>query len=102
MLYNAQMLIESVAASDQADTLNIWYEVTAVLGPYDIGGGDFFSKLLKQQAPADNINVGSGQSVAIAASGSITFSPTPTRSVSVFSAPVPSFTLFPPATLYPR
>ncbi len=101
MLYNAQMLIESVQAADTIDALNIWFTVTAVLGPYDIDWVSFFSKLLQQQAPGNSINVGTGQSVVIAVSGSIAFSPTVTGSATVYACPVPSLSLFPSLTLFP-
>ena len=100
-LYNAQMLIENVSAADTLDGYNIWYTVTAVLGPFDITWVDFFSKLLKQQAPTNSINVGTGQSIVIAVSGSITFSPTVTGSATVFACPVPSTSLFPDVTVFP-
>jgi len=100
-LYNAQMLIENVSAADTLDGYNIWYQVTAVLGPYDITWIDFFSKLLKQQAPANSINVGVGQSVAILVSGTITLAPTLTGSATVFACPLPSASLFPGTGVFP-
>lgn len=101
MLYNAQMLLENVSAVDTVDSYNIWYEVTAVLGPYDVTWVDFFSKLLPQQAPANNINIGSGKSVAILASFTGSVTPSATLNVNVYSCPLPGTTQFPQTTLYP-
>lgn len=100
-LYNAQMLTESVNASDQHDTLNIWYEVTAVLGPYDVTWVDFFSKLLAQRALSNNINVGTGQSVVILVSGTVSLAVTMTGLATVYSCPLPGTTQFPSTSLFP-
>ncbi len=98
---NAQMLIESVIASDQQDGLNIWYTVKAVQGPYDTTWTNFFSTLLKQPPPVNSINIGTGQSVLLSASGTLTLSATMTGAASVFACPLPSTSLFPSTTLYP-
>jgi len=58
-LNNAQMLIESVSIIDSVDNLNIWYQVTAIQGPYDNNWVSFFSDLLRVSHPATNITVGS-------------------------------------------
>jgi hypothetical protein len=100
-LINVQMLIESVNASDQVDGLNIWYSVTAVLGPYDVGWVDFFSKLLAQQAPANSINVGVGQSLTILQQFTGSVSITASFTATVKACPLPSPTLYPSSTLYP-
>jgi len=100
-LYNAQMLIENVSAADTLDAFNIWYTVTVVLGPYDITWVDFFSKLLKQQAPTNNINVGTGQSVAILVTGSVSLAMTLSGTATVYACPLPSSTTFPSTTLFP-
>src|SRR5256886_10862194 len=47
------------------DLNNIWYSVTAILGPSDTTWVDFFSKLLATQQQASAINVGTSQSVNI-------------------------------------
>lgn len=99
-IYNQQLLIESVQASDQTDGYNIWYQVNAVLGPYDTTWVQFFSRMLSQRAPADSINIGVSQSLVIAVSGTISLSPTVTGSAVVYSCPLPSTTLYPSLTLY--
>lgn len=100
-LNSVQMLIEDIAGSDQLDGFNIWYTIKAVLGPYDVTWESFFSKLLKQQAPANSINVGVSQSVVIAVTGSASLSPSVTGSATVFACPVPSLTTYPSLTLFP-
>lgn len=100
-LNNAQMLVENVTAWDQVDNFNIWYKVQAILGPYDNNWVAFFSKLLKQQEIANNINVGVSQSVALLQSfnGTVTISLSVTPSV--YACPIPSPTLYPSPALYP-
>lgn len=98
---NEQMLIEEVTASDQIDGFNIWYDVKAIQGPYDMNWVAFFSKTLAQQTMANSINVGIGQSVVIAASGSVTFTPSVTGSATVNACPVPSTSTFPGLALFP-
>lgn len=101
-LVNAQMLIENVHVDDQLDGYNLWYTITAVLGPYDVGWIDFFSKLLLQQAPANSVNVGVGQSVNILVSFTSTLTPTATLNPSVYACPLPNTGLYPQASgLYP-
>jgi len=100
-LNNAQMLIENVNASDQLDNYNIWYTITAVLGPYDVTWQDFFSALLKQQQPASAISVGVAQTVTTLQSFAVTIAPTLNLTVSGYSCPLPSTTLYPSDTLYP-
>lgn len=100
-LNNAQMLIENVVISDQTDLLNIWYQITAVQGPYDTTWVQFFSSLLAQQAPANSINVGVTQSVTLLASFVGNVTPSCTLSVSVFACPIPSNSLFPSTSLFP-
>lgn len=62
---NDNFLIESVSAGDNKDNYNIWYSVQAVLGPYDIFWEDYYTKLHATPAIANNINVGTTQSVNI-------------------------------------
>lgn len=100
-LNNAQMLIENVVISDQIDMLNIWYQITAVQGPYDTTWMQFFSSLLAQQAPANSINVGVTQSVTLLASFVGNVTPSCTLSVSVYACPIPNTTLFPNTSLFP-
>jgi hypothetical protein len=97
---NAQMLIESVTAAD-LDTVNIWYQVTAIIGPYDISWVDFFSKLLTQQAPAASINVGSTQQTSILQQFTATLTPNATLNASVLTSLFPGTGLHPSSTLYP-
>ena len=74
------MLVGAVAFSDQADGFNIWYTVTAVVGPYDITWVDFFGNLLKKPTfAATTISVG----------------------VTLPGALFPSPTLLPAPTLFP-
>lgn len=100
-LNNAQMLIENVQISDQTDMLNIWYQVTAVQGPYDTTWVQFFSSLLAQQAPANSINVGVTQSVTLLASFVGNVTPSCTLTVNVYACPLPSSSLFPGTGLFP-
>src|SRR5258708_2501660 len=100
-LYSAQMLIESVLAADTTDSYNIWFTVTAVLGPADVSWVDFFSKLLAQQSPANNINVGAGKSVVLLAAFTGSMTPTATFTATAFACPLPATTQFPSLTLYP-
>jgi len=99
--YNAQMLVESVNASDQLDSLNIWYTVTAVQGPYDVGWVDFFSALLAQVQTANNINVGVSTSVSLLQPFTASITPTAALNANVYSCPLPSSTNYPSTTNYP-
>ncbi len=75
-----QMLVDEVAFSDQQDGFNLWYTVTAVVGPYDTNWTDFFGNIISPGLGiAQSINIG----VAIA--------------VPLY----PSSTLFPGDVLYP-
>ncbi len=98
---NAQLLIEEVSASDQADALNIWYGIKAVMGPYDVMWQNFFNNLVQNQAPANSINVGVGQSLNLLASFSAALAPTAALNVTVHACPLPATTLYPSTTLYP-
>src|SRR5260221_588274 len=100
-LHMVDMLIESVNASDQVDSLNIWYTVTAVLGAYDVTWQDFFSKLLVQKAPANSINVGLSQNLAILLQLTASVTTSATMNITVTACPLPSASLFPSSTLYP-
>jgi hypothetical protein len=100
-LYSAQMLIESVQASDQIDGINIWYTVTAVQGPYDTSWVDFFSALLKQQQLSNSINVGVGTPISILQTFTGSLSLSANLTATVFACPIPSSTLYPQSTLYP-
>lgn len=100
-LHNVQMLIEDVTASDQIDTYNIWYTVSAVMGPSDITWVDFFSAVLKQQAPANSINVGVAQTITLLASLQVSAQVRASLQATVFPAVFPSNTLYPRNDLYP-
>lgn len=100
-LASAQMLIESVSATDTIDRLNIWYIITAVLGPYDIGWVQFFSTLLAQQSIANSVNLGVGASVPLSATFTASPTITATLSVSVYACPIPNTSLQPATNLYP-
>jgi hypothetical protein len=100
-LNSAQMLIETVQASDQIDGLNIWFTVTAVMGPYDVSWVDFFSALLKQQQPSNSINVGVGSSITILQSFTGSLALAANLTVNVYACPVVNTTLYPSTSLYP-
>lgn len=100
-LNNVQMLIEDCSASDQVDGIHIWYQITCVLGPYDVSWVDFFSTLLRQQQEANAINVGVSQSLTLLQSFPATIGVQVRGLVSVYACPIPSTTLFPSTTLYP-
>jgi concanavalin A-like lectin/glucanase superfamily protein len=57
---STKMLIESVHIDDRADGFNIWYTITAIIGPYDATWASFFGKMLapKGTATAGSISVG--------------------------------------------
>ena len=97
-LGNDPMLIESVTASDQVDNLNIWYNVNAVIGPYDTTWVDFFGRLINASQQA-SLSVGSSSTVVIVQQFSITRTPTATLTVVVDTPPNPSETLYPPFTI---
>jgi hypothetical protein len=100
-LNSAQMLIETVQASDQIDGINIWFTVTAVQGPYDVSWVDFFSALLKQQQPSNSINVGVGSSISILQSFTGSLALSANLTVNVYACPVVNTTLYPSTVLYP-
>lgn len=100
-LNNVQMLVTDVVATDQYDGVNIYYNVTAVLGPYDVSWQDFFSQLLKQQTPVDAINVGVNQSLTILASITTSLTMTPDITGTVLPSLLPNVNLYPSTTLYP-
>jgi len=95
------MLIENVVASDQVDNANIWYQVTAIVGPYDVTWSDFFKTLIAPAQSSTNISVGVSQVLALQQvfTGGLTVSATFTATVAV--CPLPSPTLYPSSTLYP-
>ncbi len=101
-LNNVQMLVAEVSGSDQSDSLNIWYTVTAVSGPYDTSWVDFFSTLLKTPQKAGAINVGTTQSseILVSLTGGVTLSANLTANV--YACPIPATTLYPStSSLYP-
>jgi hypothetical protein len=100
-LYNTQLLISELVGTDQLDQLNMYYTISAVLGPYDISWIQFFSKVLAQNQIANSINVGVSQSVSLLAPFTETLSVAMTLNVNVYACPLPSTTLFPSATLFP-
>jgi hypothetical protein len=100
-LNSAQMLIESVTATDGVDSLNIWYQVTAVMGPYDNTWVAFFAAILAGQQVTDPINIGVSQIVAVLASFTASVTPTASFTVTVTACPLPSAILFPSSSLFP-
>lgn len=97
---NAQMLIDSVVIAD-LDLINIWYQITAIIGPYTNDWVSFYSKLFAQQAPAASINVGSTQQTSILQQFTATLTPTATLNASVLTSLFPSSGLHPASTLHP-
>ncbi len=75
-----QMLVDEVAFSDQQDGFNLWYTITAVMGPYDTNWTDFFGNII-------NPGLGIAQSINIG--------------VAIAVPLYPSSTLFPGDVLYP-
>src|SRR5260221_466299 len=100
-LHMVDMLIESVNASDQQDGYNIWYSVTAVLGPYDVDWVSFFSKLLVQQTIPNSINIGVSQSLALLQQFTASVSITASFTATVAACPLPSPTTYPSPSLLP-
>lgn len=95
-LSGQQAILESVSATDQVDGVNIWYQLTAVSGPYDASWQDFFATLIKMATAAGNVNAGTTQSLAITTSftaSSIT--PTASLNVTVAAAFIPGPTKYP-------
>ncbi len=71
------------------------------MGPYDVMWQNFFNNLVQNQAPANSINVGVGQSLNLLASFSAALAPTAALNVTVHACPLPATTLYPSTTLYP-
>jgi hypothetical protein len=97
----APMLIESVNGTDNVDSLNIWYQVVAVMGPYDTTWVQFFAALLASQQATNPINIGVSQTVGILASFTGSVTPSANLTVTAYACPLPSPTLYPSSTLYP-
>jgi hypothetical protein len=57
---STKMLVGSVHIDDALDGFNIWYTVTAVIGPYDATWAQFFGKMLAPSgvSSADAISIG--------------------------------------------
>jgi hypothetical protein len=98
---NQQMLITSVLITDQVDQFNIWFHVTAIVGPYDTTWSDFFSSLLKQPPPANQINVGSSSQTSILQQFTASLSLMAVLNTTVLTSLFPSTSLHPSLTLYP-
>lgn len=100
-LNSVQMLIETVSATDAVDGINIWYSVTAILGPYDTTWVSFFSSLLKNVQMANSINIGVSQTANILANFTGTLSPTATLNVTTATCPLPGTSQNPSSSLFP-
>jgi len=87
-LISTQMLIESVVITDSIDGLNIWYQITAIVGPYDVSWVDFFSSLLSAQAPANSRNIGQSTSVSTLVDMTATVTQTANLNISVYACPI--------------
>jgi hypothetical protein len=100
-LNNVSMLVEEVDADDQKDGYNLWYQVNAIVGPYDTNWQQYFGNIFTQNQP-NSINVG-------ATGGAQISTPNFTMAVGVamtFTASVgtdwyPGNTIYPNNTLYP-
>lgn len=87
-LNSVQMLIEAVTFDDSQDGLTVWYQVSAVAGPYDTTWPLFFSKLLTNAAPLDAISVGSNSNVTLLQQFSATLAPTATLTATAYACPI--------------
>lgn len=87
-LISTSMLIETVTITDSVDGLNIWYQVTAIVGPYDTTYVDFFSKLLAQNASANSGNISQSVSVSTLVDLAATVVPTANLNISVYACPI--------------
>lgn len=100
-LNNADLLVESVTASDQRDGLNIWYMVHAVMGPVDTTWVDFFSKLLATPQKVENISIGVSQVLNTLQTFTANVACTAILRVQSFGGLAPSETLYPANDLFP-
>lgn len=87
-LVSTQMLIETVTITDSIDGFNIWYQVNAIVGPYDTTWVDFFSSLLSAQAPANGGNIGQSTSVSTLVDMTVTVQPAASLNISVYACPI--------------
>jgi hypothetical protein len=97
----AEMLVESVTASDQRDGVNIWYMVRAIMGPVDTTWTDFFSKLLKKPQKPENISIGVSQVINVLQTFTATVKTSALLRVRAFGGLAPSNTRYPANDLYP-
>lgn len=100
-LNNAELLIESVTASDARDGVNMWYSVHAVRGPADTTWVDFFSHILATEQKPENISVGVSQVVNTLQVFRANIACRAILRTKSFGGLVPSDTLYPSNTLYP-
>ena len=99
-LDNAEMLIENIQISDQADIL--WHDVSAVEGPEQGSWTRMFQKLATRgQAFVIRENISEDQVLITLQTFSESVAWTENVLQSVFACPIPSTTLYPSATLYP-
>jgi hypothetical protein len=87
-LISTQMLIETVGITDSIDNLNIWYQVTAIIGPYDVSWVDFFGKLVLNQQVANSVNINQSTSVSTLVDLTATVSPTANLNINVYACPI--------------
>lgn len=87
-LVNTQALVESVLITDQVDGINIWYQITAVSGPYDTTWVDFWSRILSTQPQANSQNAGQTSSTSLLLSLQATFSLSASLNINVFACPI--------------
>lgn len=99
-IINQYLMIETVTIDDH-DLINIWYQITAILGPYDTNWVSFFSALLMKPPPANTINVGSSSQTSIATSFTATLTLTAILTTTVLTSLFPSTSLHPNTTLFP-
>src|SRR5262249_8594190 len=99
-LINTQMLIETVGITDSVDGYNIWYQVVAIIGPYDVTWVDFFGKLVLNQAPANPGNISQSTSVSTLVDLTATVAETANLTISVYACPIISNSTIISDTLY--
>ena len=89
-LSNKQMLIQSVAISDQRDGINIWYHVVCVGSPYDAAQWQtYYQNLMNQSAdPADLSDTNSDSTLAYILASNVTLSPTVTVNATKTTCPI--------------
>lgn len=100
-IINQNMLIESVQITDNVDQINLWYNVNAVLGPYDATWVSFFGNLIEAAQQPSILNVGVGQTLNLAVHAYANLTLSAICKIVSNTPPNPNTTLYPSQTLYP-